>query len=75
MSKPDSASITIEALEPSARNITINGRNFVDEHGRVLDLRGANVGSASKVYVAVAFAFDSDFIVRLVWIYISRSSR
>lgn len=50
MSKGDSiGSITIQALELSARNISINGRDFVDEHGRVLDLRGANVGSASKV--------------------------
>jgi len=34
---------------PSAKTISINGRHFVDEHGRALLMRGANVGSASKV--------------------------
>jgi hypothetical protein len=40
-----------EAFYPNASNVRITGRDFVDQHGRVLDLRGANVSSASKVYV------------------------
>lgn len=42
---------TPDALVPSASNVRISGRDFVDQHGRILDLRGANVSSASKVYV------------------------
>jgi hypothetical protein len=40
-----------EAYKPAASNIEISGRDFIDNHGRVLDLRGANVSSSSKVYV------------------------
>lgn len=40
-----------EAYKPSSSNIEISGQYFVDNHGRVLDLRGANVSSSSKVYV------------------------
>lgn len=38
-----------EVYQPSADSITISGRHFIDPLGRVLGLRGANVGSASKV--------------------------
>ena len=38
-----------QALAPTASNIQIFGRHFVDQHNRVLSLRGANVGAASKV--------------------------
>lgn len=41
------------AFKPSAKSISILGRHFVDDKGRILALRGANVGSASKVYVPV----------------------
>ncbi|KAL1410100.1 hypothetical protein Q8F55_004103 [Vanrija albida] len=34
---------------PSSSKISILAGNFVDDHGRILHLRGANVGSASKV--------------------------
>jgi hypothetical protein len=40
-----------EAYKPGSSNIEISGRDFIDNHGRVLDLRGANVSSSSKVYV------------------------
>ncbi|WWD20684.1 hypothetical protein CI109_105160 [Kwoniella shandongensis] len=33
----------------SSSSISINGKDFVDTHGRVISLRGANVGGASKV--------------------------
>lgn len=33
----------------SAAAISIEGRHFIDSHGRVLHLRGANVSAASKV--------------------------
>lgn len=36
-------------FNPSAGSISILGRHFVDQHGRVLLLHGANVGAASKV--------------------------
>jgi hypothetical protein len=39
----------IEAFRPSADSVRLEGRHFVDAHGRILDMRGANVGSASKV--------------------------
>lgn len=42
--------ISIEAFQPGASVIQVAGRNFTDNHGRVLDLRGANVSSSSKVY-------------------------
>jgi len=45
--------ISFEAFKPGASVIQVSGRNFTDNHGRVLDLRGANVGSSSKVYVAL----------------------
>jgi hypothetical protein len=48
------ASAHIEAFRPDATSVQLDGRNFVDGHGRVLDMRGANVGSASKVYVIAA---------------------
>ncbi|GMK54726.1 hypothetical protein CspeluHIS016_0113120 [Cutaneotrichosporon spelunceum] len=38
-----------ELFSPNAGNINILGRHFVDQHGRVLLLHGANVGAASKV--------------------------
>lgn len=38
-----------ELFVPTADSISISGRNFTDPLGRVLGLRGANVGSASKV--------------------------
>lgn len=40
-----------EAYKPGSSNIEISGQYLVDNHGRVLDLRGANVSSSSKVYV------------------------
>ena len=43
--------VRIEPFHPHAGVIQLSGRHFIDEHGRVLDMRGANVGSASKVYV------------------------
>lgn len=39
----------LELYVPSAGNISISGRYFKDSYGRILGLRGANVGSASKV--------------------------
>lgn len=39
----------IEAFRPSADSVRLDGRHFVDARGRILDMRGANVGSASKV--------------------------
>ena len=39
----------IEVDRPSADSIRLDGRHFVDAYGRILDMRGANVGSASKV--------------------------
>jgi hypothetical protein len=47
-----SKDISIEAFKPGASAIQVSGRNFSDNHGRVLDLRGANVSSSSKVYVS-----------------------
>lgn len=44
---PDAS--TFELYVPSADSINISGRHFTDPLGRVLGLRGANVGSASKV--------------------------
>lgn len=44
---PDAAQF--ELFVPSADSIAISGRHFTDPLGRVLGLRGANVGSASKV--------------------------
>jgi hypothetical protein len=43
--------ISIEAFKPGSSVIQVSGRNFTDNHGRILDLRGANVSSSSKVYV------------------------
>ncbi len=48
--------VAVEAAQfplfsPTAGSINILGRHFVDQHGRVLLLHGANVGAASKVYV------------------------
>lgn len=43
--------ISIEAFKPGASVIQVSGRDFTDSHGRILDLRGANVSSSSKVYV------------------------
>jgi hypothetical protein len=39
----------MEPFRPQAPVISITGRHFTDTNGRVLDLRGANVGSSSKV--------------------------
>ena len=35
---------------PSSSSIQILGRHFIDQHGRILNLRGVNVGAASKMY-------------------------
>ena len=42
--------ISIEAFKPGSSVIQVSGRDFTDNHGRILDLRGANVSSSSKVY-------------------------
>ncbi|WVQ85927.1 hypothetical protein IAT38_008095 [Cryptococcus sp. DSM 104549] len=47
VSAPDAPALDISRL--SASTIAIEGKDFVDPHGRVLHLRGANVGGASKV--------------------------
>lgn len=36
-------------------DVKIDGRHFIDPHGRALDLRGANVSSSSKVCVSLKF--------------------
>jgi hypothetical protein len=51
MSSKGATEVSFEAYHPSAARISLRGRHFVDNHDRVLDLRGANVGSASKVSV------------------------
>ncbi|OCF33707.1 cytoplasmic protein [Kwoniella heveanensis BCC8398] len=40
---------SFEPTSLSSKTIEISGRHFVDSHGRVLQLRGANVGGSSKV--------------------------
>jgi len=42
--------ISIEALKPGSSVIQVSGQYFTDNHGRILDFRGANVSSSSKVY-------------------------
>ena len=44
-----------ETYRPSSSSIKILGRHFIDTHGRILDLRGVNVGASSKSY---ACSFD-----------------
>lgn len=39
----------IPLYSPAAGNISIREKHFQDDKGRVLGLRGANVGAASKV--------------------------
>lgn len=43
----------LEPFHPTCANVSISGRNFVDPLGRILDLRGVNVGASSKMYVWV----------------------
>ena len=47
--------ISIEAFKPGSSVIQVSGRNFTDNNGRILDLRGANVSSSSKVYAPSVF--------------------
>jgi hypothetical protein len=47
---------SIQAYQPSSQNISVTGRHFVDETSRTLNLRGVNVGGASKVYVLLTSA-------------------
>ncbi|CAD6570060.1 MAG: hypothetical protein TREMPRED_005575 [Tremellales sp. Tagirdzhanova-0007] len=37
-----------QIIHPSSSSIQILGRHFIDPHGRILDLRGVNVGAGSK---------------------------
>jgi hypothetical protein len=41
----------IDTFYPSASNIQLFGRHFMDDHGRILYLKGANVSASSKVLV------------------------
>lgn len=41
--------VELPLFAPSAGNISILGRHFIDDKGRVLLLRGANVSASSKV--------------------------
>lgn len=34
---------------PTAGNLSISGKHFQDDKGRIIKLRGVNVGAASKV--------------------------
>ncbi|ODO10633.1 hypothetical protein I350_01230 [Cryptococcus amylolentus CBS 6273] len=45
---------SLDQTRLSAATIAIDGRNFVDAHGRVLHLRGANVSGSAKVPIAPA---------------------
>lgn len=56
-------------MEPTmldATKVSVVGRHFVDAHGRILDLRGANVSSSSKVYVPRAFASAQSMYQELI---------
>jgi hypothetical protein len=48
----------VDPLVPSVSNIRVAGRDFVDDHGRILNLRGANVSSSSKVYVLLCASYE-----------------
>jgi hypothetical protein len=53
MSQQVGTEVDVQPFRPSAGEINILGKNFIDSRGRILHLRGANVGAASKVYVGV----------------------
>ena len=40
---------SLKAVDLSASHVKVFGRHFIDQHGRILHSRGANVGAGSKV--------------------------
>lgn len=44
-----------DLYNPTSGNLSVKDGNFVDSEGRVVQLRGVNVSSSAKVYVAPFF--------------------
>lgn len=45
-----------DLYSPTSGNLSVKDGNFVDSEGRVVQLRGVNVSSSAKVYVAPFFS-------------------